>query len=214
MPLVAFYLVRDWDRIVARIDSLVPRPVAGVVREQAIEIDRRLSGFIRGQALVCLVLATWYSVGLSLAGLDFGLVVGIGAGLISFIPYVATVTGVATALGLAFAQFDSWGPIAAVGAVFATGQLLQDDVLVPKFIGDRVGLHPAWVLFALMAGGTAFGFTGVLMAVPVATAIGVLIRFGVDRYLASPLFLGTGAAAAAADNAPLPDPGDDDGDRR
>ncbi len=195
MPLVAFYLVRDWDRIVAQIDSLIPLPWRDEVRTQAAEIDRRLSGFIRGQALVCLFLATWFSTGLSLVGLDFGLVVGIGAGVIAFIPYVSTVVGVTTALGLAFAQFDSWLPIAGVAAVFATGQVLQDSVLVPKLIGDRVGLHPAWVLFALMAGGTAFGFTGVLLAVPVAAALGVLIRFAIERYRNSHLFHGGFAAA-------------------
>ncbi len=188
MPLVAFYLLRDWDRMVERVDSLLPRRAVETVRTLAREIDERLSGFVRGQALVCLVLATWFSVGLSIVGLDFGLVVGIGAGLIAFIPYVSTIVGVGTALGLALAQFDSWPPILGVALVFGTGQILQDALLVPKLVGSRVGLHPAWVLFALMAGGTAFGFTGVLLAVPAAAAIGVITRYAVDRYRESDLF--------------------------
>ena len=207
MPVVAFYLLRDWDRIVESVDDLLPRTIAPTVREQIGEIDARLSGFIRGQSLVCLVLAIWYAVGLRIVGLEFGLVVGFGAGLISFIPYVGTVVGLGTGLGLAFAQFTDVLPIVGVAIVFATGQALQDFFLVPKLVGERVGLHPAWVLFALMAGGTVLGFTGILLAVPAAAAIGVLVRFGVERYKASPLYH-DGELVEMAD--PVASAGDDD----
>lgn len=195
MPLVAFYLLRDWDRIVARVDALLPRSIVDDTRQQMHEIDLRLSGFVRGQGLMCLILGVWYATGLTLVGLDFGLLVGLGAGFISFIPYVGTAVGLGTGIGLAFAQFSHWLPIVGVGLVFATGQMLQDFVLTPKLIGDRVGLHPAWVLFALMAGGTLLGFTGVLLAVPAAAVIGVIVRYGVERYLTSSVYR-EGAALA------------------
>lgn len=188
MPVVAFYLLRDWDRIVAHIDSLLPRDAAGTIREQVREIDDRLSGFVRGQASVCLALGIWYATGLTMVGLDFGLLVGIAAGLISFVPYLGTGLGLVVGLGLAFAQFDTWLPIGLVAAVFATGQILEGYVLTPRMVGERVGLHPVWVLFALMAGGALLGFTGVLLAVPAAAVIGVLVRFAISRYLQSPLY--------------------------
>ncbi len=191
MPVVAFYILRDWDRIIASLDALLPLGAAETVREQLREIDTRLSGFVRGQAIVCLVLGTWYAVGLSLVGLDFGLLIGLGAGLISFIPYFGTAVGLGVGLGLAFAQFSEWLPIALVAAVFVSGQVLEGFVLTPNLVGERVGLHPVWVLFALMAGGGLMGFTGVVLAVPAAAAIGVLVRFAVERYLQSPLYQGT-----------------------
>jgi predicted PurR-regulated permease PerM len=192
MPVVAFYLLRDWDRIVAALDALLPRGTAEIVREQFREIDARLSGFVRGQAIVCLVLGTWYAAGLSLVGLDFGLLVGLGAGLISFVPYFGTAVGLGVGLGLALAQFGEWLPIALVVAVFVAGQVLEGFVLTPNLVGERVGLHPVWILFALMAGGGLMGFTGVVLAVPAAAAIGVIVRFAVERYLQSPLYRGTG----------------------
>jgi predicted PurR-regulated permease PerM len=188
MPVVAFYLLRDWDRIVARVDSLLPLGAAETIRAQVREIDDRLSGFVRGQASVCLALGTWYGVGLTLVGLDFGLLIGVGAGLISFVPYLGTAVGLVVGLGLAIAQFDTWLPIGLVAAVFATGQILEGYVLTPRLVGERVGLHPVWVLFALMAGGALLGFTGVLLAVPAAAVIGVLVRFAISRYLQSPLY--------------------------
>lgn len=202
MPVVAFYLLRDWDRIVAHIDSLLPRDAADSIREQVREIDDRLSGFVRGQASVCLALGTWYAIGLTLVGLDFGLLVGIAAGLISFVPYLGTGLGLIVGLGLAVAQFDTWLPIGLVAAVFASGQILEGYVLTPRMVGERVGLHPVWVLFALMAGGALLGFTGVLLAVPAAAVIGVLVRFAISRYLQSPLYRSEGEAAA--DPAPRP----------
>ena len=188
-PIVAFYLLRDWPRVVARVDGWLPRRYAGVLRAQAREVDRILSAWLRGQAICCLVLAAFYCVGLTLVGLDLGLIVGLSAGVLSFIPYVGTITGAVTSIGLAFAQFPDWHGVARVAVVFVMGQLLEGYVIYPRFLGDRVELHAVWVIFALFAGGAAFGFLGVLLAVPVAAAIGVLARFWLRRYLASPLYL-------------------------
>ena len=187
-PVVAFYLLRDWRRAVARVDSWLPRRYTGVLRAQAREVDRILSAWVRGQALCCLVLAGFYAFSLSLVGLDLGLIVGISAGLLSFIPYVGSIAGGVASIGLALAQF-SWTGVAIVAGVFVTGQLLEGYVIYPRFLGDRVELHAVWVIFALFAGGAAFGFLGVLLAVPVAAAIGVLARFWLRRYLHSPLYL-------------------------
>ena len=187
-PVVAFYLLRDWRRAVARVDSWLPRRYAGVLRAQAREVDRILSAWVRGQAICCLVLAGFYAVALSAVGLDLGLIVGISSGLLSFIPYVGSITGGVASIGLALAQFH-WQGVTVVAGVFVLGQLLEGYVIYPRFLGDRVELHAVWVIFALFAGGAAFGFLGVLLAVPVAAAIGVLARFWLRRYLASPLYL-------------------------
>ncbi len=191
-PLVAFYLLRDWDRIVARIDAVLPRDSAPAIRAQAREIDHIIAGFVRGQATVCLILGTFYGIGLTLVGLDFGLIIGLGTGLISFIPYFGMLVGLATGLGMALFQFSDWLPIALVALVFAIGQVVEGNFLTPKLVGERVGLHPVWVIFALLAGGTLFGFTGILLAVPAAAVMGVVVRFGVDRFLNSGLYLGEG----------------------
>lgn len=188
-PVVAFYLLRDWPRVVARIDSWLPRRYAGVIRVQAREVDRILSAWVRGQALCCLLLAAFYAVGLSLVGLDLGLIVGISSGLLSFIPYVGTITGGVSSIGLAFAQFPNWNGVLLTAGVFVLGQILEGYVIYPRFLGDRVELHAVWVIFALFAGGAAFGFLGVLLAVPVAATIGVLARYWLRRYLNSPLYL-------------------------
>ena len=188
-PVVSFYLLRDWPGVVARIDQWLPRRYAGLVRAQAHEVDRILAAWVRGQAICCVVLALFYSVALSLVGLDLGLTVGLTAGLLSFIPYVGTITGGVTSIGLALAQFPNWHGVARVAAVFVVGQMLEGYVIYPRFLGDRVELHAVWVIFALFAGGAAFGFLGVLLAVPVAATIGVLARFWLRRYMASPLYL-------------------------
>ncbi len=188
-PIVAFYLLRDWPRVVARVDGWLPRRNATVIREQAREVDRILSAWLRGQLLCCLVLAVFYAVALSLVGLDLGLIVGISAGVLSFIPYVGTITGGVSSIGLALAQFPNWHGVALVVGVFITGQLLEGYVIYPRFLGDRVELHAVWVIFALFAGGAAFGFVGVLLAVPVSATIGVLARYWLRRYLRSPLYL-------------------------
>jgi len=189
-PIVAFYLLRDWDLIIAKLDSWLPRPAAPVIREQLGEIDSTIAGFVRGQATVCLVLALLYGIGLTLTGLKSGLLVGLGAGLISFIPYLGAVVGMMVGVGIALFQYSELAPIVTVGVIFVFGQTLESYVLTPRLVGDRVGLHPVWIIFALLAGGALFGFTGVLLAVPVTAVIGVLVRFSISRYLESPLYTG------------------------
>jgi predicted PurR-regulated permease PerM len=188
-PIVSFYLLRDWDKMVATIDGWLPRAQADTIRDQMRAIDRTLAAFVRGQGMVCLILGTFYAVGLSVAGLDFGLVIGLFSGLISFVPFVGTFIGAVLSVGLAAAQFGAWEQIAIVAAIFAAGQVIEGNFLTPNLVGDAVGLHPVWVIFALLTGGTLFGFVGVLLAVPVAAVIGVVTRFALDHYLASPLHL-------------------------
>jgi predicted PurR-regulated permease PerM len=188
-PVVGFYLLRDWPRVTGMIDSWLPYRYRDVIRAQAREVDRILSAWVRGQALCCLLLALYYAASLTIAGLDLGLIVGLMAGLLSFIPYVGSITGGLTAIGLALAQFAHWRGVAVVGGVLVVGQILEGYVIYPRFLGDRVELPAVWVIFALFAGGAAFGFLGVMLAVPVAATIGVLARFWLRRYLASPLYL-------------------------
>jgi predicted PurR-regulated permease PerM len=190
-PVVTFYLLRDWDRVLAHVDGLLPREHAETIREQARLVNETLAGFVRGQATVCLLLGTFYAVALSMAGLNFGLVIGLVAGILSFIPFVGTIFGFLASTGVAFAQFDEWYRIAIVVGIFFFGQFVEGNFLTPKLVGDRVRLHPVWVIFALLAGGALFGFVGVLLAVPVAAVIGVLTRFAISRYTASPLYAGT-----------------------
>ena len=191
-PLVSFYLLRDWDRLVARFDDLLPRDLEPIVRAQILEIDRTIAAWVRGQASVCVLLGTWYGIGLTMVGLEFGLVVGFLTGLISFVPYFGMGVGLAVALGIAFAQFSGWVPFALVAGVFAVGQVADAYFLTPRLVGEKVGLHPVWVIFALLAGGALFGFTGVLLAVPAAAVIGVLVRFSISRYRESSYYLGGG----------------------
>ena len=193
-PVVAFYLLRDWDRIVAYVDSLLPRDHAETIREQARLVNDTLSGFVRGQATVCFLLGSFYAVALTLAGLDFGLAIGLIAGILSFIPFVGTIFGFVASVGLALSQFEEWHRIAIVVAIFFIGQFVEGNFLTPRLVGHRVRLHPVWVIFALLAGGTLFGFVGVLLAVPVAAVIGVLVRFTIFRYTASPLYAGSALA--------------------
>lgn len=189
-PLVTFYLLRDWDVMVARIDHWLPRKHADVIRDQFCLVDQTLAGFVRGQASVCLILGVFYAAGLSVLGLEFGLLVGLGAGLISFIPYFGSILGLGVSIAIALVQFDNWMDIAMVGGVFAIGQMIEGNFLTPKLVGEKVGLHPVWVIFALLAGGSLAGFTGVMLAVPVAAVIGVLVRFGLAQYMKSALYTG------------------------
>jgi predicted PurR-regulated permease PerM len=188
-PIVAFYLLRDWPRVTGMIDSWLPYRYREVIRAQVREVDRILSAWVRGQALCCLILALYYAVALTVVGLDLGLIVGLTAGTLSFIPYVGSITGGVTALALAGAQFHSWRGVLMVAGVLVVGQILEGYVIYPRFLGDRVELPAVWVIFALFAGGAAFGFLGVMLAVPVAATIGVLCRFWLRRYLRSPLYL-------------------------
>jgi predicted PurR-regulated permease PerM len=188
-PILGFYFLRDWPKMIRIVSTWMPRRYAAVIGAQACEVDRILSAWVRGQAMCCLILAFFYAVGLTAAGLDLGLIVGLAAGGLSFIPYVGSLTGGITAIGLALAQFQDWLHVAVVIGVFLAGQILEGYVIYPRFLGDRVELPAVWVIFALFAGGAAFGFVGVMLAVPVAATIGVLVRFWLRRYLDSPLYL-------------------------
>ncbi len=189
-PIVAWYLIRDWPRIIAYVDALLPLQHAETIRAQARLIDQRMAGFLRGQALVCLILGVFYAVTLSLVGLKYSLIVGLVSGALSFIPYVGSVVGLVISLAVAVFQYDHWYQVGIVAGIFLFGQFLEGNFITPKLVGDRVGLHPVWLIFALLAGGALFGFFGMLLAVPMAAAAGVLLRFAIDRYLNSPLYAG------------------------
>ncbi len=191
VPVVAFYLLLDWDNIVARVDSLLPRDHAPTIRRLATEIDRTLAGFVRGQGTVCLILGIFYAAALALVGLQFGLVIGFIAGALTFIPYVGALVGGVLSIGLALFQFwGDWWWIVAVWAIFQSGQFIEGNILTPKLVGSSVGLHPVWLIFALSAFGALFGFVGLLVAVPVAAVLGVLARFGAEKYRESRLYSG------------------------
>lgn len=190
-PIVSFYLLLDWDRMVAEIDSWLPRQHAPVLRRIAADIDRVLAGFVRGQLSVCLILGAFYAVALVAIGLQFGLLIGMVAGFISFIPFVGAIFGGLLSVGVATVQY--WNDpvwIGVVAGVFAVGQAIEGHVLTPKLVGGSVGLHPVWLMFALAAFGSLMGFAGLLVAVPAAAVIGVLSRFGLESYFDSRLYLG------------------------
>ena len=193
-PLVAFYLLRDWPKLLAEVDSWLPHEHANTIRVQARAIDAVLAGFARGTAIVCATLAVYYAIALTAVGLESGLVIGLTAGAVSFVPYLGTLGGASVAVAVAAFQFwPDWRPVAVVLGIFAVGQLLNDYVLTPNLVGDKVRLHPLWVLFALLAGGVLLGFVGVVIAVPVSAAIGVLARFAIARYKESALYRGKDA---------------------
>lgn len=197
-PVVAFYLLLDWDRMVTRIDGWLPRQHQDTVRRLAREMDRAVAGFVRGQVSVCFLLGAFYAVGLAAVGLNFGLLIGIGAGLVSFIPYVGATLGLVVSLGVALVQFwPDWPMVAVVLAIFVVGQFLEGNILQPKLVGNNVGLHPVWLMFALFAFGYLFGFVGMLIAVPAAAMIGVLTRFALSQYMASTLYTGEGTLMAS-----------------
>ena len=191
VPVVAFYMLYDWDNMVAKVDNLLPRDHAPTIRKLASEIDRALAGFIRGQGTVCLILGAYYALALMAVGLNFGLVVGFVAGALTFIPYVGALVGGVLALGLALFQFwGDWIWIILVWAIFQSGQFVEGNILTPRLVGQSVGLHPVWLIFALSAFGALFGFVGLLVAVPVAASIGVVTRFAISRYRSSLLYKG------------------------
>jgi len=188
-PVVVFYVLLDWDKMIATIDGLVPLRHRETVRTLAREIDTAMAGFLRGQALVCLFLGAWYGIGLSLIGLNFGLLIGITAGILSFIPYVGSLTALILSSTVAIVQdWPQWKLLAMSLGVFLIGQFLEGNVLSPKLVGESVGLHPVWLIFALLAFGSLFGFTGLITAVPFAAAAGVILRFAVRRYRESNLY--------------------------
>ncbi|MET0314059.1 MAG: AI-2E family transporter [Hansschlegelia sp.] len=190
-PVVAFYMLIDWDRMVGQIDAWTPLQHRESVRRLAREMDESIAGFVRGQALVCLILGTFYAIALSIVGLNFGLVIGLGAGLLGFIPYVGSLTGLLVSVGVAIVQFwPDWTMVALVLGIFVFGQFVEGNILQPRLVGRSVGLHPVWLMFALVAFGYLLGFVGLLVAVPLAAALGVLARFAVQRYLESPFYTG------------------------
>jgi predicted PurR-regulated permease PerM len=190
-PVVAFYMLLDWDRMVAVVDSWVPRDYVQTVRAIARDINTATAGFVRGQGTLCLVLGAMYATGLTLTGLNFAILIGLFAGLISFIPYVGSLTGLVLAVGVAFVQFwPDWTMVLAVAGVFFVGQFIEGNILQPRLVGKSVGLHPVWLMFALFAFGALFGFVGLLIAVPASAAVAVLVRFAIARYLESPLYKG------------------------
>lgn len=210
-PVVAFYLLIDWDRMVRTVDGWMPLRHRETIRALAREIDRAIAGYVRGQAAVCLILGTFYAAGLSLVGLNFGALIGMLSGLLSFIPYVGSLTGLVLSVGIALVQFwPDWTWIVATLAIFVAGQFVEGNILSPKLVGASVGLHPVWLMFALLAFGSLFGFVGLLLAVPLAAATGVLARFALRRYLSSPLYLG-GASLPPSGRLPAPpqEPGRD-----
>ena len=190
-PVVAFYLLYDWHRMVNTVDSWIPVRQRETVHQLARVTDDAISGFVRGQAAVCVILGTFYAVALTLAGLNFGLLIGLISGLITFIPYVGSMTGLVLSVGVAVAQFwPDYTWIAVVIVIFFFGQFVEGNVLSPKLVGESAGLHPVWVIFALLAFGYLFGFVGLLVAVPVSATIGVLARFALRRYLESSFYTG------------------------
>jgi len=193
-PLVAFYLLVDWYPMLNKIDGWLPRDHAPTIQRLGMEVNSAVSAFVRGQGVVCLILAAFYGALLSIVGLEYGLLVGIATGILSFVPFVGWALGLLTALGLAAVQFwPHTQPIWLVAAVFAGGQMLDAAVLSPMIVGSRIGLHPVWLLFSLFVFSYLFGFVGVLVAVPVAAAVGVLVRFALNLYLESNVYKGKGA---------------------
>jgi predicted PurR-regulated permease PerM len=190
-PIVAFYLLADWDHLVAKVDGWLPRDHAAEIRTIFTDIDAALAGFIRGQGTVCLLLGIFYALALTIAGLKFGLVIGLAAGLMSFIPFVGALVGGLMAIGVGLVQFwPDFTSILIIIGIFAAGQFLEGNFLSPKLVGSSIGLHPVWLMFALFAFGYVFGFVGLLLAVPMAAAAGVLVRFALNQYLASKLYRG------------------------
>ncbi len=192
-PVVAFYLLYDWDRMIGRIDTLLPREHTETIRALGRDINVAIGGFIRGQGAVCLLLGLFYAISLTIVGLNFGFLIGSLAGVISFIPYVGSIVGFFLAVGVALVQFwPDWIWIGVVVGIFAVGQFLEGNILQPRLVGSSIGVHPVWLMFSLFAFGSLFGFVGVLLAVPVTAAIGVLVRFAVERYRLSALYLERG----------------------
>lgn len=202
-PIVAFYLLWDWDNIVAKVDSWLPRDHVDTIRRIAVQIDEVLSGFVRGQITVAVLLGTFYAIVLSLLGLNFGLLIGIIAGLLNIIPYVGSVSGFVIAVSVALVQFwPDWPWILAIAAVFVAGQVAEGNFLQPVMVGDKVGLHPVWLMFGLIAFSYLFGIAGTLIAVPAAASIGVLVRFALTKYLHSPLYNGSGERSSDGPDSP------------
>jgi predicted PurR-regulated permease PerM len=191
-PVVAFYLLLDWEGMVKKVDELLPRQYADEIRGVLHDIDRSMAGVIRGQGSVILVLMIYYSTALSLVGLNFGLAIGIIGGLLSFIPFVGFLTGFVLSMAIALVQFwpDRWVFVVIVFMVYLVGQFLEGNILYPKLVGQSININPVWLMFALFAFALLFGFVGLLLAVPLAAITGVLARYAIRKYQESPLYLG------------------------
>ncbi len=189
IPVLTFYLLRDWDLLVARFRELIPRRNADKVIALSLECDDMLAAFIRGQLMVMLALAAIYTIGLAIIGLDLALLLGVVAGIVSFVPYLGLIVGIGLAGLAAFLQFHEWFPVLMVVGVFGVAQMIEGMVLTPRFVGERIGLHPVAVLFAVMAGAQLFGFTGILLALPVAAVVMVLLRHAHQQYIESQLYI-------------------------
>lgn len=189
-PIVCFYLIRDWPAMVRRVDELLPRAFAPTIREQLYLINRTLASYVRGQAVVMLLMAAFYILGLWATGLEFALALGLLGGTIIIVPYVGSIISVTLGMFIAYSQFGVTGDFWMVLAVYGAGQVLESQILTPKIIGDRVGLHPLWMLFGMLAGAALLGLAGVLLAVPLTAVIGVLVKFAITRYLESGLYQG------------------------
>lgn len=188
IPVLTFYLLRDWDRMIAAINELLPVRSKPNVRKIAGEADRVLGGFLRGQVLVMLALATIYSLGLWAVGIDFALAIGVVSGIVSFVPYLGLIVGLLLAGLAAVAQAQSLAALIGVVVVFVVAQLIEGMFLTPRLVGDRIGLHPVLVIFAVMAGGQLFGFFGVLLALPAAAVVSVIVRFAYQHYFFKQLY--------------------------
>jgi len=188
-PIVTFYLLRDWNKIVANIDNLITKKIKKETNQQFKEIDRVLSGYIRGQTNVCLILGVFYAISLSIIGLNYGFLIGFLTGIVSFVPYFGVFLGMFIGVVVAIFQYSNPLSIIIVLLIFIIGQFIEGNFITPKLVGNKVGIHPAIIIFALLAGGSLFGFVGILFAIPTIAIIGVLVRFTVKKYLQSKYFL-------------------------
>lgn len=203
-PVVAFYMLLDWDKMVNTVDGWIPRDHLATVRGIARDIDTAVAGFVRGQGTLCLILGILYAIGLTAVGLNFGLLIGLFAGLVSFIPYIGSLLGLVLSVGVAIVQFwPDWHWVVVVAAIFFGGQFIEGNILQPRLVGSSVGIHPVWLMFALFAFGALFGFVGLLLAVPATAAIGVLVRFALKRYQESRIYWGSREMSGDDSSGPL-----------
>jgi len=206
-PFVSFYILRDWGGFKAKVDELLPRQYADTIKEQINKIDRTVSAYLRGQLNVCLILGTYNAVALTIAGLNFGFLIGFGAGLLCFIPFVGVAIGGLIGITVALFQYG-FDPeqVGIIAAIFVFGQFIEGNFIAPKIVGDKVGVHPAWIIFGMLAGGSLLGFTGVILAVPLTAIINVLIQFAIEEYEKSEYYNGAKVRVNISDNLIYSDP--------
>lgn len=195
-PLSAFFFIREWPKIMSFLESLLPRTHEKTLKTLFTKMHEIVSGFIRGQLMVAFFLAIFYAIALTLAGLEYGVIIGLSAGLLSIIPMLGAIGGLIAATATAWLTTFELGYTGIIALIFVFGQIVEGNFLTPKLVGDQVGLHPLWVIFAVMAGGALMGLAGMFLAVPVAAIIGVLIGFSISKYKETPLYTGKKAVAA------------------